>query len=82
VERILEGTGRFNVGLASVMTVQGVGASLSNIVAGWLVTKGGFSLSHMAGGAVAFVAMALFVVFRKDIIPPHAGGDDDVISTS
>ena len=45
VERILKGTGRFNVGLASVMMVQGIGASFSNVVAGWLVTKGGYSLS-------------------------------------
>ncbi|MDO1583885.1 MFS transporter [Rhizobium oryzicola] len=69
VERILEGTGRFNVGLASVMTVQGVGASLSNVVAGWLVTKGGFPLSHYVGGAIAFAAMAIFILYRKEIIP-------------
>lgn len=46
VERILAGTGRFNVGLAAVMTVQGVGASFSNVVAGWLTDMGGYGLAY------------------------------------
>ena len=71
VERILKGTGRFNVGFAAVMMVQGVGASLSNVVAGWLVTKGGYGLSHLVGGGVAFIALALFLAFRNQIVPPE-----------
>lgn len=67
-ERLLSGTGRFNVGFAAVMTVQGIGASLSNVVAGWLVVKGGYGLSHYAGGGVAFIALALFIVFRHRIV--------------
>jgi len=69
VERILKGTGRFNVGLASVMTLQGIGASLSNGVAGWLTTKGGYALSHLVGGGIAAIAIALFLLFRHDIVP-------------
>ncbi len=72
VERLLAGTGRFNVGLAAVMMVQGVGASLSNVVAGWLVTKGGYGLSHFVGGGVAFFAVALFAVYRRRIAPSDA----------
>jgi hypothetical protein len=45
VERILLGSGRFNVGLAAVMTVQSIGASCSNMVAGWLTQKGGYLLA-------------------------------------
>ena len=71
VERILKGSGRFNVGFAAVMTVQGVGASLSNVVAGWLVTTGGYGLSHLVGGGVAFIALALFLAFRHQIVPPE-----------
>lgn len=71
VERLLSGTGRFNVGLAAVMTVQGVGASLSNVAAGYLVTQGGYGLSHIVGGSVALVAVALFLVYRRQIVP-HA----------
>lgn len=70
VERILKGTGRFNVGLASIMTVQGIGASLSNGVAGWLTTIGGFALSHLVGGGIAAIAIILFVMFRREIKPP------------
>lgn len=69
VERLLSGTGRFNVGLAAVMTMQGVGASLSNVGAGYLVTQGGYGLSHFVGGGVALVAVALFVLFRRKIVP-------------
>ncbi|MFK3780995.1 MFS transporter [Agrobacterium sp. NPDC089420] len=77
VERILKGTGRFNVGLASVMMVQGIGASLSNVVAGWLVTKGGYALSHLVGGGVSAIAIALFLFYRNDIVPERK---DEVIA--
>ena len=69
VERILKGTGRFNVGLAGVMTIQGIGASLSNGVAGWLTTIGGYALSHLVGGGIAAIAIITFLVFRNDIVP-------------
>ncbi|MGO4337557.1 MFS transporter [Labrys sp. KB_33_2] len=68
-ERILSGTGRFNVGLAAVMTVQGIGASLSNVVAGWLTDFGGYGLAYWVHGCVALVALALFVSRRHDIAP-------------
>ncbi|MFT3988385.1 MFS transporter [Aestuariivirga sp.] len=73
-ERLLAGTGRFNVGFAAVMTMQGIGASLSNVVAGWLVTEGGYGLSHYVGGGVSFIALALFLVFRNSIIKPESKG--------
>lgn len=69
-ERLLAGTGRFNVGLAAVMTMQGIGASLSNVVAGWLVTEGGYGASHFLGGGVALLAVALFLACRSRIVPP------------
>ncbi len=68
-ERILSGTGRFNVGLGAVMTVQGIGASLSNIVAGWLTDKGGYGLAYWVHGGVALLALALFVTARRWIAP-------------
>lgn len=69
VERILLGSGRFNVGLAAVMTVQGIGASSSNIVAGWLTEKGGYSLAYLVHGGVAALALILFVAYRSQIAP-------------
>lgn len=72
-ERILSGTGRFNVGLGAVMTVQGIGASLSNVVAGWLTDKGGYSLAYWCHGGVAALALVLFLFARRHIAPagPH-----------
>ncbi|WP_296435335.1 MFS transporter [Rhizobium sp. UBA1881] len=75
-ERILSGTGRFNVGLAAVMTVQGIGASLSNIVAGWLTDFGGYALAYWAHGGVAVLAVAAFVAGRKSIAPPQESNTD------
>ena len=69
-ERLLAGTGRFNIGFAAVMTMQGVGASLSNVVAGWLVTEGGYGLSHYVGGGVSVIALALFFLFKDKIVRP------------
>lgn len=73
VERMLKGTGRFNAGFAAVMTVQGIGASLSNVVAGWLVTTGGYALSHIVAAGIALLAFAVFLVWRKDIAPKAEG---------
>ncbi|MFD1744372.1 MFS transporter [Rhizobium helianthi] len=69
-ERILSGTGRFNVGLGAIMTVQGIGASSSNLVAGWLTDKGGYSLAYWVHGGVAALALVLFIFGRKAIAPP------------
>jgi len=68
-ERILSGTGRFNAGLAAVMTVQGIGASMSNIVAGWLTKEGGYGLAYWVHGGVALAAIAVFVYGRREIVP-------------
>lgn len=73
-ERLLSGTGRFNVGFAAVMTMQGIGASLSNVVAGWLTTIGGYGLSHYFSGAIALVALGVFLLWRRDIAPPADAG--------
>lgn len=72
-ERILSGTGRFNVGLAAVMTVQGIGASSSNLVAGWLTDKGGYSLAYFVHGGVALVALLVFLAGRRSIAPGRKG---------
>ncbi|MDE1992760.1 MAG: MFS transporter [Rhizobiaceae bacterium] len=73
-ERILSGTGRFNVGLAAVMTVQGIGASLSNVVAGWLTNLGGYGLAYWVHGCVAALALAVFL-FGRSSIAPHRERD-------
>ncbi|QRI63784.1 MFS transporter [Shinella sp. PSBB067] len=76
-ERILSGTGRFNVGLAAVMTVQGIGASLSNVVAGWLTDMDGYGLAYWVHGGVAAIALAAFVAGHKSIAPAGANDRQD-----
>ena len=54
VVRILNGTGRINVGQGAVMTVQGVGASLSPAIGGWIAQWQGVraGVSHSALGSL------------------------------
>ncbi|MCD2173768.1 MFS transporter [Rhizobium sp. C4] len=73
VERILSGSGRFNVGLAVVGTIQGIGASSSNIVAGWLTDLGGYKLAYWVHGGVALIAVVVFFIWRHEIAPPLPG---------
>lgn len=78
-EQLLAGSGRFNIGLAAVMTMQGVGASLSNVVAGAVSQRYGYHASHLLSGAVAVVAVAVFLRWRRAIIRPrqtHADPSD------
>lgn len=58
VERLTRGSGHFNLALAAVMVVQGVGAASSNMVAGYLVTHYGYSVTDLLHGAMALVALA------------------------
>ncbi len=74
-ERILSGTGRFNVGLAAVMTLQGIGASTSNLLAGWLAERGGYGLAHWVHGGVAVIALALFLGWRHKVV-----GDEPAVA--
>jgi MFS family permease len=62
VAQILRGTGHFNVGLGAVMTVQGVGASLSPTLGGAVAQAYGYSAAFMALGGVALFALALWLV--------------------
>ncbi|WP_304111960.1 MFS transporter [Mycolicibacterium bacteremicum] len=78
VERLLAGTGRFNVGFAAVMTVQGVGASLSNVIAGAVVSARGYHASHLLSGAIAVTAIALFLRHRRLIVRPDRESLDGV----
>ncbi|MCJ8151209.1 MFS transporter [Shinella sedimenti] len=79
-ERILSGTGRFNVGLAAVMTVQGIGASLSNVVAGWLTDIGGYGLAYWVHGAVSILAFVVFCTAHRLIAPERSDDDGDPLN--
>ena len=73
VARILNGTGRVNVGQGAVMTVQGLGASLSPAIGGWIAQGIGYSPMFLILGSFAFGSIALWVGFASVLKPACAG---------
>ncbi|MGY3498003.1 MFS transporter [Bradyrhizobium sp. USDA 4502] len=59
---LMRGTGRYNVSQGAVATVQGIGASLSNTVAGLIVVKAGYSAAFLTLAGIALAALMVFVV--------------------
>ncbi|PHN27239.1 MFS transporter [Pseudomonas sp. ICMP 460] len=59
VKDLTQGTGRFNVSLGALSTVFGLGAALSNSLAGFVVQQAGYNAAFLALAAVAAVALAL-----------------------
>ncbi len=70
---MLDGTGRVNVGQGAVMTVQGVGASLSPAIGGWLAQTIGYRPAFYILGSFALVSLALWIGFAAILRPACAG---------
>ncbi|GAN55177.1 MFS transporter [Tanticharoenia sakaeratensis] len=62
VARLLNGTGRINVGQGVVMTAQGIGASLSPALGGWLAEDLGYPFAFYTLGCFAVVSLGLWIV--------------------
>lgn len=76
VARILTGTGRINVGQGAVMTVQGVGASLSPAIGGWLAQWQGYGPAFLTLGAFALGSLVLWTAFATMLRPACAQTPD------
>lgn len=63
VVRLLQGTGRVNVGQGVVMTVQGIGAALSPALGGVLAQRFGYASAFLVLGAVSTGSLALWLFF-------------------
>jgi MFS family permease len=72
VARILNGTGRVNVGQGAVMTAQGLGAALSPAIGGWIAQDIGYGPAFLILGAFALGSIALWVGFRAVLKPACA----------
>jgi MFS family permease len=72
VARILSGTGRVNVGQGAVMTVQGLGASLSPAIGGWIAQDIGYGPMFLILGSFALVSIALWLCFASILRPACA----------
>lgn len=70
---MLDGTGRVNVGQGAVMTVQGVGASLSPAIGGWLAQAIGYRAAFFLLGGFALVSLALWIGFAATLRPACNG---------
>jgi MFS family permease len=72
VARILNGTGRVNVGQGAVMTVQGLGASLSPAIGGWIAQEMGYGPMFLILGSFALASVALWIGFASILRPACA----------
>ncbi|GAB5101123.1 MFS transporter [Caballeronia sp. LZ001] len=63
VVRLLQGTGRVNVGQGVVMTVQGIGAALSPALGGMLAQHFGYKVAFLVLGAVSIGSLLLWLFF-------------------
>ncbi len=75
VARILDGTGRVNVGQGAVMSMQGLGASLSPAIGGWLAQEIGYSAMFLILGSFALGSVALWLGFASVLRPACARRD-------
>ena len=72
VADITQGTGRYNLVLGAIATAQSLGASLSNVVSGYIVNAWGFSTGFVFLAAVAALALAIFGLMMPETkaLPP------------
>jgi hypothetical protein len=67
---IMRGTGRYNLALGAIATMQGIRASLSGLAAGVIVDHFGYSAAFLTLGAVAGVALAVFTLGMPETAEP------------
>ena len=73
VARILNGTGRVNVGQGAVMTIQGVGAALSPAIGGWLAQELGYPAAFTVLGCFAIGSIVIWLSFASVLKSACAG---------
>jgi MFS family permease len=69
VADLMRGTGRYNVALGAVATMQGIGAATSGLVAGLIVDHFGYSAAFLTSGAAAAVALAALAFAMPETAP-------------
>ncbi len=69
VADLMRGTGRYNLALGAVTTMQGVGAALSGLAAGIIVDHFGYDAAFLALGAAAAVALLVLLLAMPETAP-------------
>ena len=72
VARIMNGTGRVNVGQGAVMTTQGLGAALSPALGGWMAQAIGYRATFAVLGSFSLVSLVLWIAFAPLLKPACA----------
>jgi MFS family permease len=67
VARLMNGTGRVNVGQGAVMTVQGIGASLSPALGGFIAQQLGYPPAFLILGSFAIGSLILWTSFASTL---------------
>jgi MFS family permease len=62
-------SGRFNVSTSAIATAQGVGASLSAAVAGWIVVGLGYNVAFWTLAAIAAAGFSVYLVAMPETAP-------------
>jgi MFS family permease len=73
VADLTRGTGRFNLTLGALGTAVGIGAALSNLVAGFVVKHAGYDAAFLAMGGISLAALAVFALCTPETRAPDVG---------
>lgn len=66
VADLTKGTGRFNITQGAINTAVGIGASLSNLLTGFVVQQAGYNAGFLTLAAIATVALGVFGVLMPE----------------
>jgi predicted MFS family arabinose efflux permease len=69
---LTQGTGRFNLTLGAITTAVGIGAALSQVIAGSIVHTLGYTAGFLFLGAIAAAAFGIFYFFMPETGKPLA----------
>lgn len=69
VQDVTHGTGRFNVSLGAVTAATGIGAAVSNLVAGSIVVEAGYHAAFASLGAIAAAGFAVYLIAMPETAP-------------
>lgn len=80
VVRLMQGTGHVNVGQGAVMTIQGIGASLSPVLGGVIAQMFGYRAAFLLLGAISLGSLLLWLGFAR-LLKPVCGclADDSTV---
>ncbi|WP_371914557.1 MFS transporter [Pseudomonas sp. NFACC56-3] len=76
VKDLTQGTGRFNVSLGVLSTVFGLGAALSNSLAGFVVQGAGYSAAFLTLAVIAALAFGLLLAMPETFRPSRVSQTD------